>query len=90
MTAMISAAIAEVLSEVTERPVTAIDSAARFDKDFDLDSYMFVQFLLSLEDKIPGLRFDPEQIGQAGFNTMASLVEHIAARVAPQKAVLDA
>lgn len=90
MTAMIAAAIAEALSEVTERPVTAIDTNARLDKDYDLDSYMFVQFLLSLEDKIPGLRFDPEQIGQAGFNSMASLVDHIAARVAPAEAVLNA
>lgn len=90
MDTMISKAIAEVLSDVTERPVEQIDPEARFDKDFDLDSYMFVQFLLSLEDKIPNLRFDPESIGQAGFNTMGSLVQHIADRVEPELAGANA
>lgn len=77
MTTSISTAIADVLSEVLERPVTDLTPEMRFDRDFDLDSYMFVQFLLGLEDKIDGLRFDPESIGQAGFNTMERLVAHI-------------
>jgi len=79
MNTTISTAIAEVLSDVLERPVTDLRPDMRFDRDFDLDSYMFVQFLLGLEDKLPGLRFDPETIGQAGFNTMEHLVDHVAA-----------
>ncbi|MCG7622251.1 acyl carrier protein [Epibacterium sp. Ofav1-8] len=82
MNKTISTAVSEVLSEVLERPVTGIRPDMRFDRDFDLDSYMFVQFLLGLEDKLPGLRFDPETIGQAGFNTMEKLVEHIEASLA--------
>jgi acyl carrier protein len=82
----ISKTIAEVMSDVIERPVAQISPEARFDKDFDLDSYMFVQFLLSLEDNIPGLRFDPETIGQAGFKTMESLVQHVTERVTSKDA----
>ncbi|MGL6209455.1 MAG: acyl carrier protein [Paracoccaceae bacterium] len=80
MTQYIYTAIAEALSELTQRPVQRVTGDMRFDRDFDLDSYMFVQFLLSLEDKIPGLRFDPEAIGQAGFNKMESLAAYIAER----------
>ena len=82
MTQHIYAAIAEALSELTERPVHEVTGDMRFDRDFDLDSYMFVQFLLSLEDRIAGLHFDPEAIGQAGFNKMESLVAYIAERSA--------
>ena len=82
MNTTISTAIAEVLTEVLERPVSDLRPEMRFDRDFDLDSYMFVQFLLGLEDKLPGLRFDPETIGQAGFNTMENLVQHVEASLA--------
>ncbi|QBF29659.1 acyl carrier protein [Thalassococcus sp. S3] len=86
----IADAIAAALSEVTERPVSNVTADMRFDRDFDLDSYMFVQFLLGLEDKVPGLRFDPESIGQAGFNTMGSLADHIAGRVSATGEMADA
>ncbi len=77
MNSTITSAIGEVLSEVLETPVGELRPDMRFDREFDLDSYMFVQFLLGLEDKLPGLRFDPESIGQAGFNTVEQLVLHI-------------
>jgi len=90
MEAKITTAIAAALSEITERPITNITPEMRFDRDFDLDSYMFVQFLLAMEDHIPGLRFDPEAISQAGFNTMKSLTDYIVERVPEQKEVAHA
>ncbi|MGD9918234.1 MAG: acyl carrier protein [Paenirhodobacter sp.] len=77
MSATTLKAIEAALSEVTERPVTGLTPETRFDRDLDLDSYMFVQFLLTLEDKIPGLRFDPEAIGQQEFNLASSLCDYI-------------
>lgn len=81
MDARITMMIEEALSEVTERPVSGLKPETRFDRDFDLDSYIFVQFLLTLEDKIEGLRFDPDAIGQNEFNVAASLVDYILLRI---------
>ncbi|KZK81526.1 acyl carrier protein [Pseudovibrio sp. W64] len=72
--------IVAALSEVLERPVPDLQPETRFDLDFDLDSYIFVQFLLALEDRIPGLRFDPDAIGQHEFNVVSSLVDYIEQR----------
>ncbi|PWC85494.1 hypothetical protein TSH100_15170 [Azospirillum sp. TSH100] len=80
MDCKITRAVEEALSELTERPVVGLTPETRFDRDFDLDSYMFVQFLLLLEDKIADLHFDPEAIGQAEFNVLSSLVDYIAER----------
>jgi acyl carrier protein len=77
MNTSIARKIEETLSEVTERPVSGLAPQTRFDRDLDLDSYLFVQFLLALEDKISGLRFDPDAIGQHEFNIMTSLVSYI-------------
>lgn len=78
MTSTFVAAIETALTEVVGRPVTGLTPDTRFDRDLDLDSYMFVQFLLALEDQIPGLRFDPEAIGQHEFNLVSSLCSYIA------------
>ncbi|WP_253073650.1 hypothetical protein [Sodalis ligni] len=43
----------------------------------DLDSVLFVQFLLVLEEKIPGLLFEPDQINQEAFNTVGKLIDWI-------------
>ena len=51
-------AIREALSEVLEYQVTDLTPDMEIDREFDLDSVMFVQFLLSVEDRVPGLRFD--------------------------------
>ncbi|AHD09791.1 phosphopantetheine-binding protein [Phaeobacter gallaeciensis] len=78
---MIFKAIETALSEVTERQVSGLTPETELDKAFDLDSYMFVQFLLALEDQIEGLQFDPDAIGQQEFNRAASLVSHIEDRI---------
>lgn len=81
MPAHFISAIAAALTEITERPVETVNETMRLDKDFDLDSYMFVQFLLTLEEKVPGLHFDPEAITQDGFNTVQTLLDYISERV---------
>ncbi|WP_320203660.1 acyl carrier protein [Agrobacterium rosae] len=81
MSDFVYSAITVALSEVTERHVPPVTGEMRLDRDFDLDSFMFVQFLLSLEDKIGDLRFDPMSIGQADFNSVGNLVEYISAQV---------
>ncbi|MDQ1850344.1 phosphopantetheine-binding protein [Gemmobacter fulvus] len=78
MTTPFITAIETALTEVVGRPVTGLVPETRFDRDLDLDSYMFVQFLLALEDQVPGLRFDPEAIGQHEFNLVSSLCDYIA------------
>lgn len=71
-------AIESALTEVVGQPVTGLTPDTRLDRDLDLDSYMFVQFLLALEDQVPGLRFNPEAIGQHEFNLVSSLCDYIA------------
>jgi len=71
-------AIREALSEVLEYEVAALTPEMEIDREFDLDSVMFVQFLLSVEDRVPGLRFDPEVLAEASFNNVASLLDFIA------------
>lgn len=78
---IIISAIEAALSEVVEQSVTGITSDMKLDQDFDLDSFMFVQFLLSLEDKVKGLRFDPSALGQADFNSVGNLATYISAQV---------
>ena len=64
----------EALAEVLERDVPSLTPDMEIDREFDLDSVMFVQFLLSVEDRVPGLRFDPEVLAEAAFNNVASLL----------------
>lgn len=65
--------IRECLAEVTEHAIGEVTADMRLDTDFDLDSIMFVHFLLSLEDRFPDLRFDPEVIGETSFNDIGEL-----------------
>jgi acyl carrier protein len=65
--------IKECLIEVTERPIEEITEDMRLDDHFDLDSVMFVQFLLALEDRVPNLQFAPEAISEAAFNDIRTL-----------------
>ncbi|QXH58072.1 acyl carrier protein [Pseudomonas maumuensis] len=65
-------AVNEALNDVMSSPVT-IDLDTDFNEDLDLDSVLFVQFLLTLEEKIPGLMFEPDQINQDAFTTVAKL-----------------
>jgi 3-oxoacyl-[acyl-carrier-protein] synthase III len=75
-------ALKDALSEVLERPVTQLTPDMQIDRDFDLDSVMFVQFLLSVEDRIPGLRFDPEVLAEAAFNKVSSLLDFLDSKTA--------
>jgi acyl carrier protein len=68
-------AVRGALSEVIERPVLEINGDMLLDRDFDLDSVMFVHFLLSLEDRIPGLRFDPDALSEVAFNQVSRLLD---------------
>lgn len=70
-------AICEALSEVLEYEVTDLTPDMEIDREFDLDSVMFVQFLLAVEDRVPGLRFDPDVLAEASFNSVASLLDFI-------------
>lgn len=74
---VIFTAIKNTLSDVTERPVAELSVDMRLDRDFDMDSFMFVQFLLSLENKIKNLHFDPLALGGTDFNLIGNLVTYI-------------
>lgn len=69
--------VCEALSEVTERDVVDLKGATLLDRDFDLDSVMFVHFLLALEDRVPGLHFDPDALAETAFNDVGLLLAHI-------------
>ncbi len=69
--------IREALAEVLETDVPELTEDMQIDREFDLDSVMFVQFLLSVEDRIPGLRFDPDVLAEASFNSVSSLLEFL-------------
>ncbi|OSN03990.1 acyl carrier protein [Lonsdalea iberica] len=67
--------IQQALQDVLETPLLAVTETTRFEEDLDLDSVNFVQFLLTLEDSIEGLMFDPDHISQHSFSSVGSLVE---------------
>lgn len=69
--------IKEALSEVLEQPVDHLSEDMQVDREFDLDSVMFVQFLLSIEDRVPNLRFDPEALTEASFNQVSALLAFV-------------
>jgi acyl carrier protein len=70
-------AIEDALSEVLEERVTDLSMATDLQLDLDLDSIRFVQFLLTLEDKVPGLLFNPDTLSQSSFNRVETLVDYI-------------
>jgi acyl carrier protein len=70
-------AIQDALSEVLEERVPNLSMATDLQSDVDLDSIRFVQFLLTLEDKVPGLVFNPDTLDQSSFNRVESLVGYI-------------
>ncbi|ATZ92585.1 acyl carrier protein [Dickeya fangzhongdai] len=73
--------IQQALREVMENDDIKINEKTDFDHDLDLDSVMFVQFLLTLEDNIDGLLFDPDQINMDAFTTVGSLISWLNANV---------
>src|ERR1700747_962270 len=69
--------IQDALSEVLEERVDHLSMATDLQLDLDLDSIRFVQFLLTLEDKIPGLLFNPDTLNEFSFNRVETLVGYI-------------
>ena len=69
--------IQDALSEVLDESVTNLSTSTDLQKDLDLDSIRFVQFLLTLEDKVPGLMFNPDTLTQSSFNRVDSLIGYI-------------
>ena len=65
-------------SEVLEQRVSGLTEQSHLETDLDLDSVTFMQFLLTLEDRIPGLLFNPDQLAQEDFNQVGSLLKYIA------------
>ncbi|MFS1904604.1 phosphopantetheine-binding protein (plasmid) [Vibrio lentus] len=65
------------LELVLETDQVTISLDTNFDDDLDLDSVLFVQFLLTLEDAIEGLLFDPDLVGQSAFNNVRTLIDFI-------------
>jgi acyl carrier protein len=68
------------LSEVLEQPVSGLTEHSHLETDLDLDSVTFMQFLLTLEDRIPGLMFNPDQLAQEDFNQVGSLLKYLASQ----------
>ncbi|WP_053129275.1 acyl carrier protein [Pseudomonas sp. MIACH] len=69
-------AVNEALNDVMAAAVS-VNSDTDFNEDLDLDSVLFVQFLLTLEEKVPGLMFEPDQINQDAFTTVGKLISWI-------------
>jgi acyl carrier protein len=66
------------LTEVLNREVPELREEARLFDDLSLDSTSVIELLMSLEDTV-GLEIDPEELGPEVFQTVASLVDYIAA-----------
>ncbi|WP_248751798.1 phosphopantetheine-binding protein [Pseudomonas sp. MWU15-20650] len=66
-------AVNEALNDVMSSGVS-VSLETDFNEDLDLDSVLFVQFLLTLEEKVPGLMFEPDQISQDAFTSVGKLI----------------
>ena len=73
----ILANIQTVLAQVTGENTSEVTAATNLENDLDLDSILFVQFLLALEDVIPGLEFSQETMAEANFTTIGALMAFI-------------
>ncbi|WP_248732188.1 phosphopantetheine-binding protein [Pseudomonas sp. MWU13-2517] len=69
-------AVNEALNDVMSSSVS-VSLETDFNEDLDLDSVLFVQFLLTLEEKVPGLMFEPDQINQDAFTSVGKLIAWI-------------
>lgn len=69
-------AVNEALNDVMSSSVS-VNLDTDFNDDLDLDSVLFVQFLLTLEEKVPGLMFEPDQINQDAFTSVGKLIAWI-------------
>ena len=69
--------IRETLNEVLKDDVGPISRDTDIARDLDLDSILFVQFLLALEEVVPGLEFTQETLGAATLTDVGSLVDFV-------------
>nr|WP_316654774.1 acyl carrier protein [uncultured Gellertiella sp.] len=69
--------IRTTLSEVANADFSSITPATDIANDLDLDSILFVHFLLALEEKVPGLEFNQETLSEVSFTTIGTLVTHV-------------
>ncbi|MEZ5771187.1 MAG: phosphopantetheine-binding protein [Defluviimonas denitrificans] len=74
----ILARIKDALATVSGEDTSDITLATDIGADLDLDSILFVQFLLALEDGFPGLEFSQETLVEASFDTIGSVAAFIA------------
>lgn len=54
-----------------------IAEATALTRDLNMDSSLFIELLMTLEDHIEGLRFDPENLNKDDFETVGSLARYI-------------
>lgn len=67
-----------VLTEILAEDPGPLSDAMRLTEDLDLDSIRFVQFLLALEERVPGLEFNQDTLTDHSFENVGSLVAHVA------------
>lgn len=79
--------IRTALEQILETEVPELSENSQLDQEFDLDSVMFIQFLLCLEDSIAGLRFNPENLAEAAFNDVGKLLAFLDAATLQQAEV---
>ncbi|MCC5966551.1 MAG: acyl carrier protein [Natronohydrobacter sp.] len=68
------ALIQSVLVDVTKQDVPTLEPEMDLVEDLDLDSILFVQFLLALEDHVDNLEFNQETLTEARLNIVGDLV----------------
>lgn len=69
--------IRTVLADVTKQDVPVLTGEMDIVDDLDLDSILFVQFLLALEDHVEGLEFNQETLTEASLNIVGDLADYV-------------
>lgn len=65
------------LSEVAGGYFSTVTEATDIRRDLDLDTILFVQFLLAREDRVDGLEFNQETLSEVSFTTIGTLVGYL-------------
>ena len=75
--------IISCLGELLELEKTDhIKPETRLAEDLDLDSSLFIELLMVIEDHFEGIVFDPENLKQDDFSTVASLSGYVESLIA--------
>lgn len=69
--------ILNALEAVTDQSTSALKYDTDIADELDLDSIQFVQFLLTLEDAVPGLEFTQETLSDAAFTTLGDIADFV-------------